>query len=60
MFIQINFGLWNCKKDNTWFILKFCLCAKKDDEEALQAQYSFSKLGGYKGLYCTKYCKTQI
>ena len=50
--------LWllDLKKDNTWFTLKYSSCAQK----FFQAQYSFDKLGGYKGLYCRKYYETQI
>ena len=43
-------------KDNTWFTLKSCSFAKR----AFQAHYSFDDLGGYKGLYCSKYYETQI
>ena len=46
--IETNFGLWNLKKDNTWFSLKSCLCTQKACQEAFQAHYSFGKLRGLK------------
>ena len=52
MSTKTNFGLSDLKKDNTWFTLKYCSCAKKACQEAVQAHYSFGKLGGYKGLCC--------
>ena len=57
---EINFGLLYLKKDNTWFILKYCSCVQKACQEAFQAHYNFGKLGGYKGLHCNKYYETQI
>ena len=60
MSTETNFGLSDLKKDNTWFTLKSCSCAQKDFQEAFQAHYIYVKLGGYKGLYCSKYYETQI
>ena len=60
IFTDTNFILSDLKKDNTWFTLKSCFCVQKVYQEALQAHYSFDKLGGYEGLYCTKYYETQI
>ena len=57
---ETNFGLSDLKKDNTWFTLKYCSCAQKYFQEAFQTHYSFGKLGGYKGLYYSKYYETQI
>ena len=60
MFVETNFDLWDLKKDNIWFTLKSCSCAKKAYEEAFQAHYSFGKLGSYKCLYFSKYYETHI
>ena len=60
MSIETNFGIWDLKKDNTWFTLKSCYYAQKACQEDLQDHYSFRKLGGYKGLYCIKYDETRI
>ena len=37
----------NLKKENSWFTLKSCFYGQKACQEAFQAHYSFSKLGGY-------------
>ena len=60
MSTETKFGLSNFKKNNTWFTLKSCSCGQKACKEAFQAQYSFGKLGGYKGLCCSKYYEIQI
>ena len=60
MSTKTNFGLSDLKKDNTWFTLKFCSCAQKGCQKYFQVYYSFGKLGGYKGLYGSKYFETQI
>ena len=57
MSIETNFGLSDLEKDNTRFTLKSCSYAQKACQEAFQAHYSFDKLEGYKGLYCSKYYK---
>ena len=46
MSTETYFGLLDLKKYNTWFTLKSCSCAQKAYQEALQAHYSFGKLGG--------------
>ena len=56
MSVETKFGLSNFKKDNTWFTLKSCSFAQKK----FWAHYGFDKLGGYKGLYCSKYYETDI
>ena len=55
---ETNYGLSDLKKDNTWFTLKSSSCAKQARQEAFQCHYSFGKLGGYKGMYCSKYYET--
>ena len=55
---ETNFDLLDLKKEK--FTLKYCSCGQKGCQEAFEAQYSFGKLGGYKGLYCIKYYETQI
>ena len=55
---ETNSDLVDLKND--MFTLKYCSCGQKGCQEALEAQYSFGKLGGYKGLYCNKYYETQI
>ena len=60
MFIKTKFGLLHLKKHNTLFTLKYGCYAQKDSEEVFQADYCFGKLGGYKGLYCSKYYENRI
>ena len=57
---ETNFGLSSVKKENTWFTIKLCPCAKKACQEPFQNHYSFGKFGGYKGLSCSKYYETHI